>query len=417
MCFFCELRHFFSFFEDFVFFTHKNAYLCIALQKEIPASHPYKLIRNTRYMKDMKKILSIALMTAFMMPLHAQDLEAVQKAAEEARKAEQRAAEARKNAEEAAKRAEEARKNASKRSGTQTSANTMPTEEFLKLVEEQKRMKEKSLEKRAGRIGRTATDSLRWMKNQMKLRTWPRKWFVGRNLSVNFSVADNVTDHPPFRYFSDALGLGLEVYGGKYFDRKFGARVGLGIHNVKNRVDYETVDQAWANLVMTPEGGGDPIHLYTDNGFFRFMATELYADAMFDVTGVALTNKFYPLHVHAILGVGMMMTGEKKLKHPGMLNSLEQTPFDPENPDKARFYIVDGKQTGAASFESRVRDHGTHVGIAGRLGLMFDYRFSKALSADLELMTTFTDDKFEGIKYDEPFDILVKLSGGIRYYF
>ena len=57
-------------------------------------------------MKDMKKILSIALMTAFMMPLHAQDLEAVQKAAEEARKAEQRAAEARKNAEEAAKRAE-----------------------------------------------------------------------------------------------------------------------------------------------------------------------------------------------------------------------------------------------------------------------------------------------------------------------
>ena len=79
------------------------------------------------------------------MPLYAQDLEAVQKAAEEARKAEQRAAEARKNAEEAAKRAEEARKNVSKRSGTQTSANTMPTEEFLKLVEEQKRMKEESL--------------------------------------------------------------------------------------------------------------------------------------------------------------------------------------------------------------------------------------------------------------------------------
>ena len=78
---------------------------------------------------------------------------------------------------------------------------------------------------------------------------------------------------------------------------------------------------------------------------------------------------------------------------------------------------MDGNTTGAASFESRVRHRGTHVGIAGRLGLMFDYRFSKALSADLELMTTFTDDKFEGIKYDEPFDILIKLSGGIRYYF
>lgn len=352
------------------------------------------------------------------MPLHAQDLEAVQKAAEEARKAEQRAAEAKKNAEEAAKRAEQARQNATKRSGTQTNANAMPTEEFLKLVEEQKRMKEKSLEKRQGRIGRTATDSVRWMKNQMKLRTWPRKWFVGGNLPINFCAGDNVTDHPPFRYFSDALGLGFEVYGGKYFDRKFGARVGMGVHNVKNRVDYETVDQAWHGPQMvTTDAAGNKTPLYTDNGFFRFTAMELYADAMFDVTGVALTNKFYPMHVHVIMGVGMLMSGNKSLKDPGMLNSLEQTPFDPENPDKALFYIVDSKTTGAASFESRVRHRGTHVGIAGRLGLMFDYRFSKKLSADLELMTTFTDDKFEGIKYDEPFDILIKLSGGIRYYF
>lgn len=357
----------------------------------------------------MKKTLLITLLTAFLMPVHAQDLEAVQKAAEEARKAEARAAEARKNAEEAAKRAEEARKNATKRSGVQRSTNTMPTEEFLRLVEEQKRMKEKSQEKREGRIGRTATDSVRWVNNQMKLHTWNRKWFVGGNLSANLCVADNITDHPPFRYFSDAIGLGLEVYAGKYFDRKLGARVGLGIHNVKNRVDYETVDQAWhgSQLVRT-DADGNKIPLYTDNGFFRFTAMELYADAMFDVTGVALTNKFYPLHVHAIVGVGMMMSGKKKLKDPGMLNTLEQT--------EDHFYIVDGRTTGAQSFEGRVKS-ASHVGIAGRLGLMFDYRFSKKLSADLELMTTFTDDKFEGIKYDEPFDILVKLSGGVRYYF
>ena len=48
---------------------------------------------------------------------------------------------------------------------------------------------------------------------------------------------------------------------------------------------------------------------------------------------------------------------------------------------------------------------------------MFDYRFSKSMSANLELTASVTDDKFEGIKYDEPFDILIKLSGGIRYYF
>ena len=368
----------------------------------------------------MKRTLTLALLAACLMPLHAQDLETVEKAAEEARKAEQRAAEARKNAEEAAKRAEEARQRAAKNVGRNINrqTSTMPTEEFLRLVEEQQRMKEKEREKREGRIGRTATDSLRWLNNQVKLHTWSRKWFVGSNISSNLCVGDNITDHPTFRHFGDAMGLGLEVFGGRYFGRKIGARVGLGIHNVKNRVDYETVDQAWKGPQMvTTDANGNKIPLYTDNGFFRFTAMELYADAMFDVTGVALTNKFYPLHVHVIMGVGMMMTGSKSLKKPGMLNTLEQTPVDPENPGKPRFYMVDGKATGAATFESRVRDNGSHVGIAGRLGLMFDYRFSKKLSAGLELMTTVTDDKFEGIDYDEPFDILIKLSGGVKYYF
>lgn len=341
-------------------------------------------------------------MTAFLMPLHAQDIEAVQKAAEEARKAEQRAAEARKNAEEAAKRVEEARKRAGKEAGVKTNVSALPSEEFLRIVEEQKRMKEKAREKREGKIGRTATDTLRWMNNQKKLRTWPRKWFAGSNLSVNFCAGDNVTDHPPFRYFSDALGLGLEVYGGMYFDRKLGARVGLGIHNVKNRMDREIVDDGWRQMV---DATGK--HLYTGNGFFRFTAMELYTDAMFDVTGVALTNKFYPMHVHVIMGVGMMMSGKKHLKDADILNQLPQ--------DEKHFYVVDGKKS-QVSYEG-LASQTSHVGIAGRMGLMFDYRFSKKLSADLELMTTVTDDKFEGIKYDEPFDILIKLSGGVRYYF
>lgn len=367
----------------------------------------------------MKKIFTLALMATCMMPLHAQDLEAVQKAAEEARKAEARAEEARKNAEAAAKRVEEARKKAGKDAGAKTGvSNSMPSEEFLRIVEEQQRMKEKAREKREGKIGRTATDSLRWVNNQIKLHTWPRKWFVGSNLSVNFCAGDNVTDHPPFRYFSDALGLGLEAYGGMYFNRKIGARVGLGIHNVKNRVDYETVDQAWHGpQLVRPDEAGNKMPLYTDNGFFRFAAMEVYADVLFDVTGVALTNKFYPLHVQVVMGVGMMMSGHKSLKDPGMLNTLEQAPFDPNNLDKGQRYVVDGKKTGAASFESRVRHRGNHVGIAGRAGLMFDYRFNKKCAANLELMATVTDDKFEGIKYDEPFDILLKLSGGVKYYF
>ena len=143
----------------------------------------------------MKKIIILALLATVLTPLLAQDLEAVQKAAEEARKAEQRAEEARKNAEEAAKRVEEARKKAGKEARTRTGVSTMPTEDFMRIVEEQQRMKEKAQEKRQGKIGRTATDSLRWVKNQIKLHTWPRKWFVGGNLSANLCVGDNIT-HP-----------------------------------------------------------------------------------------------------------------------------------------------------------------------------------------------------------------------------
>ena len=351
----------------------------------------------------MKRIITLALMAACLMPIHAQDLEAVQKAAEEARKAEARAEEARKNAEAAAKRVEEARKKAGKDAGTKTGvSNSMPSEEFLRIVQEQQQMKEKAREKREGKIGRTATDSLRWVNNQMKLHTWPRKWFVGSNLDVNFCFGDNVTDHPPFRYFSDALGLGLEAFGGMYFNRKWGVRAGLGIHNVKNRMDREIVDDGWRDM---KDANGN--HLYTGNGFLKFTAMEVYADAMFDVTGVALTNKFYPLHVHVILGVGMMVSGKKNLKDAEMLNQLPQT--------EDQFYIVNGHQS-QVSFEKLV-NKSAHVGIAGRLGLMFDYRFNQKMSAGLELMTTTTDDKFEGIKYDEPFDILIKLSGGVKYYF
>ena len=106
-------------------------------------------------------------------------------------------------------------------------------------------------------------------------------------------------------------------------------------------------------------------------------------------------------------GVGMMMSGNKSLKDADTLDNLPQ--------NEEHHYIVDGK-TSQKSFEG-LTDTGTHVGIAGRLGLMFDYRFSQKMSAGLELITTVTDDKFEGIKYDEPFDILIKLSGGVKYYF
>lgn len=315
---------------------------------------------------------------------------------------------------EAARKAAEAA--AAKRQEATAGQKPLASDEFMRIAEEQERMKREARERRGLKAKKKDTpeqDSLRRAENFMKLRTWNYKWFVGGNVSTNFCFADNVTDHPPFRYFSDAMGLGAEVYAGRYFSKKFAARVGLGFHNVKNRVDYETVDQAWHGSQMVTSDGKK---LYTGNGFFRFGVTELYTDAMFDVSGLASARYFRPLHVHVILGVGMLASGTKKLKDGGTLNSLEQTPIDPENPGKGQFYVVEGRTTGAATFESRVKTK-SHVGICGRAGLMFDYRFSKSMSANLELTASVTDDKFEGIKYDEPFDVLLKLSAGVKWHF
>lgn len=284
------------------------------------------------------------------------------------------------------------------------------TEEAMKIAEQQEQMKQRAKEKRERKLNKHGEkDSIGWAENQMKLHTWQRKWFVGGNLGVNFCFADNVTDHPPFRYFSDALGLGFEGYAGRYFGKKWGLRVGVGTHNVKNRVDRETVDEGWR-----PRLTKDGKHIYTDNGFFRFTAMELYADALFDVSGLASSNRFRPFHAHVIMGLGLISSSKKKLKDPGMLNTLPQT-SDPDK-EKDKFYIIDGEATGLKSFEGRVNPK-SHVGPALRLGFMFDYRCSRHLSANLELTTTLTDDKFEGIKYDEPFDALIKLSGGLKYYF
>jgi hypothetical protein len=343
-----------------------------------------------------RKTLALALMLLTMTAQAQETKTEAERAAEAARKAAAAAADARREA-----------------AGEQRLAS----EDFWRIAEEQERAKkaekDRKEHKTRAKSKNPEADSLRWVANQMKLKTWNYQWFAGGNLSVNFSFADNVTDHPPFRYFGDALGLGVEGYVGRYFSKKFGMRVGRGYHNVKNRVDRESVDEGWRHMKMTPAGGGEPVPIYTGNGFFRFGVMELYTDAIFDVSGLSSARHFRPLHVHIILGVGMLASGKKKLKDEGLMRSIPR--YAEEGNNKGWLTKEDGSPW-FPSFENRVKPS-SHVGIAGRAGIMFDYRFSKSMSANFELTGSVTDDRFEGIKYDEPFDILLKLSGGLKWHF
>lgn len=217
--------------------------------------------------------------------------------------------------------------------------------------------------------------------DKVKLEQWTRKLFVGGQLAANLSFADNITDHPTFRHFTDAVNLGGDVYVGTFVSRNVGFRAGLGYHSVQNRMDNE-----W---VSAPQFK----HFYKGNGYYQFGVMKLYADALFDISGVSYTEKFYPFHVCAVLGVGMLSAGKKTMEKTGATDFGEYTPFEK---------IIDTRA-------------GTYLAV--RFGLLFDYRVSRHLSANLELGVNATNDKFEGIKYAEPVDFMIQLSAGVSYYF
>jgi len=321
----------------------------------------------------MQRYITLFVLLTSLLSAHAQDTTTAdaEQAAQKARAAAAAAAEMRKKI-------------------TVKGRETAISEDFLRVIKEQQEEKHKN-RLRAQR--RTENDSTRWVRNQYKRFNYPHKWFAGGNIVANVLVADNITDHPPFRYFSDAVGLGLEAYVGRTCLKNLSVRAGLGIHNTKNRVDRETVEDAWLGY-----------HLYEGHGYYRFTTIGLFGDVMFDVTGCATSEWFHPLHVNVFLGVGVASCGKKKLKGTWLIDPIP-------NADK----MITGHES-AASFEHRVNPS-SNISFGGRMGLNFDYRVSKNMSIDLELMATVTDDSFEGIKFDEPFDIFMKCSLGARYYF
>lgn len=368
----------------------------------------------------MKKLLTLAILLMALLPAQAQVEEVggfdftkkkaeAQAEAERAKKeAEAQAAAA--AAKEAAEKAAAARKEAAAKS-------VLKPEEERRLAAQQKKQREKEEARRERKLQENMKDSVKWLRNQHKLRSWKRRIFVGAQLAPNLSVADNITDHPTFKY-SEAFGPSLSVNAGFFFDRRFGVRAGLGYSHVKNRVDREWVN-AWQHD-----------HIYKGNGFFHFDVFETYGDFLFDISGVSRSNKFYPLHVMFVLGADFVVSGKKEMDMKTMdpSDTSEHGSVAAWNMLKKPKLDADGNQvfndkgepvmTGEyVRFEDLVRTKATAC-FGLRTGLLFDYRVAKNVSVNFELMiTTMFNDYYEGIKYHEPIDFLVKPNFGIALWF
>ncbi|MBR1669001.1 MAG: hypothetical protein IJ693_12110 [Bacteroidaceae bacterium] len=370
----------------------------------------------------MKKILAMAMLMLAMLPAQAQveeigGFDFTKKKAEQEAEA-KRAQEA---AKEAAEKAAEAR-----RAAAEAERLRLKTEEDQRLAQEQsgkkkgkekpEETKRKKYETRVKTEAQLMADSLKLVRNHYRLQTWKRRWFFGGEIGPNLSVADNITDHPPFRY-SEAIGLTLGGYAGRFFSKNFGVRVGLEYSHVKNRMDNEWVS-AWQFK-----------QIYKGNGFFHFDAMEVYGDALFDISGVSRSSKFYPLHVMWVIGVGMIATSEKKmdmktkdetdLSERGSVaawNMLRDYQLDEEGNvmlDKDGNPVMRGEYS---RFEHLTKTK-SGAYLEARFGFLFDYRVMRNLSLNFDLIVTITDDKFEGIKYAEPFDFLVKPTLGLTFHF
>lgn len=372
----------------------------------------YRLKQN-----DMKKLLTLTLLLMALLPAQAQVEEVggfdfTKKKAEAKAEAERAKKEA--EAEAAAAAAREAAEKAEAERKAAAAKSVMTPEEERRIAEQQKKQREKDEARRNRQLQEAMKDSVKWVKNQERMRSWTRRVFGGVQIAPNMNIADNITDHPPFKY-GETFGVSISANAGMYFDRRFGARVGLGYSHVKNRVDREWVN-AWQHD-----------YIYKGNGFFHFDVFEAYGDFLFDISGVSRSQKYYPMHVMFVLGADFVLSGEKKMDMKTVdptdensvkaWNMLQKPKLDADgNPvinDKGE-QVMTGEYV---TFEHLVRTKATPlVGI--RTGFLFDYRVAKNVSVNFELMiTTMLNDHYEGIKYAEPIDFLVKPNFGLALWF
>ena len=312
---------------------------------------------------------------------------------------------AQQKAREAAEKAAEARRKASIEAAK---AGLRPI--FSKEAERRARIYEKQRSRlmRSNRVRRSETsDSIVIEEIDPKLKTWRQKFYVGAQIASNYAVADNVTDHPPFRW-SEVFGIGANAYVGYFFPRAWGLRASVSYQNVRNRVDRETVNGHWQYY-----------GIYSGKGFYSFDVLETNADLLFDISGASHSKYYHPFHAYVILGTGLSMLSKKRLRG-GLLVPDERNEkgfiVAPYRQYDAEGNVVKERKVEHPSFENRVHRKARALWCA-RAGFQIDYRVTKSLSVNAEASVQFYNDNYDGINYDEPIDFLLKASVGTTIWF
>lgn len=209
-----------------------------------------------------------------------------------------------------------------------------------------------------------------------------RHWFAGAHVGANYVVGDNISDHPAFKYFSDAVGLDGGVYVGKYFTPSLGGRIDITYGQSHNRGDVEFVENDRRFLSS-----------FKNNGYYRFNVLQAGADVLYDFTSCSSKHADDPFHVVGVLGLGLWSTSDYKLST-----------------------VAGAEMTSDEGLDVIAREGGS-TSVYGRLGCILGYRVSDNLSFNLEGNVNVMGDKFDGIDYDEAVDFLFRLQLGATYYF
>lgn len=198
-------------------------------------------------------------------------------------------------------------------------------------------------------------------------------WFVAAHIGGNFQLGENVR----FNDIHRVLGLSTGLSFGKWFSPALGVRVQGLFQTLRGRANEEAIE-------AYPKEYG--------HGIYHYRTANAYLDVLFNLNNILGTYKESTRwNVIALMGAGFNSTF-----------GFESDVIDRWNKLEEGWYTVDDR--GKTYF-------------AAHAGLMVTYKINDALDLGLEATVNATDDKFNGIRYDDKYDGYLNALLGLTYHF
>ena len=198
-------------------------------------------------------------------------------------------------------------------------------------------------------------------------------WFIGFHAGANASLGENVRP----RDVKDVIGPSFGLSVGKYFSPAVGARVQGMFNFLTGKAHHECIS-------MYPK-------VFGDKGLYDFKDISVHADALFNLSNIFSQYKeSRRFNVVGFIGLGIIHT----------LGFNDLTTWTTQA--KERPYPVN-------------TDDRTAIGM--RAGLQLNYKLSNPLDLALDIAMNASDDKFNGVVYDDHYDGYVSAMIGLIYHF